>query len=568
VDLREPEVLGVNEAVKWLHVTLLVPVLLMAAGLAGCGHTHQTGADIGSVRTVRCPTAFGVEGAHVKTPARTVAVRNSMSVDSQLRYYVGGIPVLAPAGWRCKSLVSVDGGASITVKPATRARGRSSAGVTVDEVSACQGCMAELVCPYFPHAEQQLGYSMPCPGRRPAEYVARHVGRNVVSFTSARGPNMMLGLVVFLPPADRRSDSASEISCQLPAAKRALCEAVVNTYLADLKKESPAQFVASWPTKTTTHTTTSQSGSSQPGYLAVASNGVLFIQWTRAVDTVTGTLSESYTSPSNSAQLTHESDSFTGVVSGNAVTLKLDSGVDWNGTLSGSSVTLSYTANNGTLSTFTFKQASVAAYNSAVSRLTADATNAASAQAHVRATQQTEQSLNADATAVTSDISDVQNSVGQLGTDLKQVPSDLAQMRDDLASQKKDLDQLIAAGRSGCQDDEYQVADSDKYQVTSSDDYQITSSDAYTINNDRQAVTQAISTLTSDSRDEQTDQAALPGYAPAGLPSASQISRAISSASGSVQAMTNTWNGYLTMVRQLDAASNGYSAQARNTCAT
>lgn len=554
----------------------IVVVTILLAVLAGCGGTGTRSTAPVAVKTVRCPTTFGVAGEKVKAPPSTIATSLTADVAGQLRFYVGGITVLAPARWSCTSSVGADGSAGITVHPPGEDSSSPSAAVSVRQVPACQGCMADLVCPFFPNAEAQLGYSASCPGSKPQGELVHRVGRNVVSFTDpagtngdglgSGGANSSRGLVIFLPPSHKRQDSAAEISCTLPAAKRHLCGAILNDYLARAKKQSPDQFAAAWPAPPTTATPSSP-GSTQPGFLAYASNGALFIQWTRTGDTVTGTLSESYTEPSNPAQVTSESHSFTGVISGSSITLTLDSGNNWNGTLSSSALTLSYTASDGTLRTFTFNQATVSDYNNAVAAVTAQGHAAANAQAQAQATQQAQQDLDQDATALATDMTTLESAVEQLRADVRQVPADLAQMRADLAAQKKDLNHLLVAPASGCQNGaDYQVASTDNYQVTSTDDYQITSTDAYSISNDQEAITQAIATLRSDSQKERAAQASLPSYTPSGLPSRSQINRAATSASAAARAAKTTWNGYLTTVKQLDTTSNGYAAQASRAC--
>ena len=50
-------------------------------------------------------------------------------------------------------------------------------------------------------------------------------------------------------------------------------------------------------------------------------------------DSVRGTLSETYTNPSNPTTPQAESHSFTGIVSGFSITITLDTGDNWNGTL-------------------------------------------------------------------------------------------------------------------------------------------------------------------------------------------------------------------------------------------
>lgn len=561
---------------KWRPAARIIVATVLLAVLAGCGGTGARSTAPVTVKTVRCPTTFGVAGERVKAPPSAIVTSLTADVADQLRFYVGGVTVLAPVGWSCTSSVGADGSAGITVHPRGEDSSSPSAAVSVNQVPACQGCIADLVCPFFPNAEAQLGYSEPCPGSKPQGELIHRIGRNVVSLTDSAGVkgnalgsggvNPARGLVIFLPPSHKRQDSAAEISCTLPAAKRHLCDAILDDYLARAKKQSPGQFAAAWPAPPT-RTSPPSPGSTQPGFLAYASNGVLFIQWTRTSDTVTGTLSESYTEQSNPAQVTNASHSFTGVISGSSITLTLDSGDNWNGTLTSSALTLSSTASDGTVSTFTFNTATVADYNNAVAAVAARGNATAGAQAQAQATQQAQQDLNQDTTTLATDISTLQSAVTQLNTDLSQVPTDLAQMRADLAAQKEDLRHLLAAPASGCQDGaDYQVASTDNYQVTSTDDYQITSTDDYSITNDQQAVGQAIAALMADSQKERAAQASFPGYTPSGLPSRSEINQTITSASAAAKAVKATWNGYVATVKQLDATSNGYAAQANRAC--
>src|SRR6516225_8332629 len=74
-----------------------------------------------------------------------------------------------------------------------------------------------------------------------------------------------------------------------------------------------------------------------PGYLAHASNGLLFLQWTRAGESVTGSIAASYVDPSDPTKVVNDSTSFTGTVSGESVTLNVvpstSFAATWNGTL-------------------------------------------------------------------------------------------------------------------------------------------------------------------------------------------------------------------------------------------
>ena len=440
--------------------------------------------------------------------------------------------------------------------------------------------MADLACPFFANAEAQLGYdNIPCSGSVPASEGIKRPSRNVVEFFDpphVKGNGLgsgdaytARGTVIFLPSTAKFSDSATMIACTLPAAIAADCTSIIDQYVDAVKRESGPQFTAVWPKITTPTTTTPppSAADSQPGYLAYASNGVLFIQWTRVGNNVTGTLSESYSDPTNAAEVNHESDTFKGVISGSSVTLTLDDNTNWNGTLTGDGVTLSYTASDGTLHTFPFAKGTVAEYNTAVQGVTAQGNAAQQAQAQQQATTSAEQQLTADASTLSTDISTLQTASSQLTTDLGKVPTDLAQMRTDLTAQKSDLAHLLATRAATCANDNgYQVASADTYQVSSADDYQVTSADAYNVNNDFEAITTAISTLRSDAQKQASDQGTLPRYFATGLPTSSAIQAAISTATSAASVGKSKWAADLATVKQLDAISNGYASQANKAC--
>lgn len=111
------------------------------------------------------------------------------------------------------------------------------------------------------------------------------------------------------------------------------------------------------------------------GFLATASNGVVFLQWTRAGDALTGSGTTAYTPAGDPTTLKTETAAFTGVVSGSSVTLSYPEGLGlsrtWTGAFQGSSLVLSYAAADGSLSTLTFQPATVAGYNQAFATLRA-----------------------------------------------------------------------------------------------------------------------------------------------------------------------------------------------------
>jgi hypothetical protein len=130
---------------------------------------------------------------------------------------------------------------------------------------------------------------------------------------------------------------------------------------------------------------------SQPGFLARASNGALFLQWTRSGDSVIGSVVEAYFKPPGATQMSHLYKAFTGVVSGSSVALKmsvgaLDTPETWNGTLSGSDLTLSLPNQDGTLSTQYFHASTIGDYTSEVANLQVSAEQAQQQLASASAT--------------------------------------------------------------------------------------------------------------------------------------------------------------------------------------
>lgn len=213
---------------------------------------HQT--TQAAVRTVRCPTTFGADGQSVPTPPASMVASLDAIAAEKMRFYVGGLTVLAPAGWSCTSQVGADGSAAITVHP----QGTRTQGVSATDMSACAGCIAYLACPFFPNASIDLGF--PCPDSVPPRETTRRVEPHVVSFLDppgvkgnglySGGTNPARGLVIYLPPS-ARGPAADEVLCTLPQGQQRLCDAILTNYLASYKKHYP------WPRTRTSADTAS-----------------------------------------------------------------------------------------------------------------------------------------------------------------------------------------------------------------------------------------------------------------------------------------------------------------------
>jgi hypothetical protein len=311
------------------------------------------------------------------------------------------------------------------------------------------------------------------------------------------------------------------------------------------------------------------STSSQHGFLATASNGALFIQWTRIGNTVKGTLSEAYTSLADPTQAQSESHSFTGVISGSSITLTLDSGTNWNGTLDGSSVTLSYANSDGSLATFDFRRGSVADYNAAVAQVQGSAGQAQTQQTHDQAVSQARQTIDSDVSAVNSDLQDLDGYLASAKADLAAVPKDLSQESADLATTKTDLARTLRLSSYDLCTQAY-TTQSDAYTVQS-DVYTI-NSDGYTLGTDSggggdlNSAVSAISSLRSDVAKLTSDRSSLPSYQPQGAPTASEVSSAIASAQNTIAQIRRTFSGYVARAKQMLQTANAYAAQAQAAC--
>src|SRR4051812_45034985 len=72
------------------------------------------------------------------------------------------------------------------------------------------------------------------------------------------------------------------------------------------------------------------------GYVGRASNAVEYVSWTRSGNTLTGQLTEARTADDSDGTVTPQRMSFTGTVSGPAVSLRLEQGLGTSSTLTGS----------------------------------------------------------------------------------------------------------------------------------------------------------------------------------------------------------------------------------------
>jgi hypothetical protein len=132
----------------------------------------------------------------------------------------------------------------------------------------------------------------------------------------------------------------------------------------------------------TSKTTSSPTGSASSGngaeetngpaaFVGHATNGVMFIQWTRSGDSVTGSLQEAITKRPSGSGLSSNEAAFTGVIHGNGVTLNTTGAESkaFVGELKGDGFALTVPGQNSRLITINFEPGEVASYNAATKEL-------------------------------------------------------------------------------------------------------------------------------------------------------------------------------------------------------
>ena len=94
----------------------------------------------------------------------------------------------------------------------------------------------------------------------------------------------------------------------------------------------------------------------------------------------------------------------------------------------------------------------------------------------------------------------------------------------------------------------------------------VTVTDDNAVSQDLDAISSAVSALRSDATQAGSDQASLPTYVPAGLPTPTEIRAAMSSGSSSAASARAKTKVYLATMKQLDLKSDVYAKLADDTC--
>jgi len=204
-----------------------------------------------------CPSSYGAQQTPTSRIPSTIAVSVPASEAARLAFYSDSTrsvdPVLAPVGWDCSVSIGADGSTIVSVFPSGQPDPNVSGGtlpaatqgVIAYSPSVCQGCVADLVCPVFSDAENQLGYSgQSCDSEPPAEQVTFLAGSSnsdygTVDLTDppgVQGTVQMSGgdyeAIGVIRYSDQQNEGhAAAESCVVQQDESALCATITNDFL-------------------------------------------------------------------------------------------------------------------------------------------------------------------------------------------------------------------------------------------------------------------------------------------------------------------------------------------------
>lgn len=314
--------------------------------------------------------------------------------------------------------------------------------------------------------------------------------------------------------------------------------------------------------------TVHRSGGTPNEWLSSGTDYVVFIDWTRVANNVTGNLS---VAGAASSQFAARTLAVTGTISGGSITLTFPTGLGGitsaTGELTAASLTLNLPNDDGTIDAYKFTPGTIDAYNAAVQGLqsgasaTAQAQIEASASAAQLASQQaataaTDNTIAKAAAALIDADAALEKDPAAAQNDAQSLPTVRATEQRDLATTAAAQKAVVAEaakfpdGNNGqvCSD-AYQVT-SDAYQVTS-DDYQVTSAE-YTINADLDTIRSDQAAVTQTAQDYKNAQS----YDPAFLPNTAPPSDAALAADQAAATKV------ITQVTAAETAASAASAQA------
>lgn len=229
-------------------------IALFAVVIAGCGSsdtkTEQdtskiaaaTSAGTGQFATLptrKCRTEEGLEQPAVPLDSKTTLPVSAAGLDGLAAFANSiGTVLIGPADWKCSSTVYVDGGVRIGLSPSGSDPFDEGAntGITYNEVSSCQGCIAAEICAILPNAPvvlQYAGYGTGCDRKKPLQETLTPIGDLSVMFNDppgitgqgypSGGELPSLGMLTY--STDR---GVQQVTCTVPQDLRLSCPSIVS----------------------------------------------------------------------------------------------------------------------------------------------------------------------------------------------------------------------------------------------------------------------------------------------------------------------------------------------------
>jgi len=320
----------------------------------------------------------------------------------------------------------------------------------------------------------------------------------------------------------------------------------------------------------TTTTLAPTDATALPGYLAVPTNQVAFIEFTRAGNQISGTVQFAYLS-SNGSQMETNSGPIDGRISGSSVTISDENNVitssgSVSGEFDGSQLVLAFPQQNGQLAQVVFSPASVSDYNKAAAALQDQAEQTAASQQAAATQQAAENKVNADASAVEQDLSNLPSDQLSLSQDVSSLKGDLQTEGSDLKTTQKDDANVEVEAKQYPGGNDGQVC----YDASNvAYDASTVSYDSSSVSYDLTAIQDDISTVQGDTfqlQDDfgslQSDEDAIPSYTPTGLPYAKGVSAAVNNAQASIAQAVSSANQFIVQANGDVAAAYRYAAEA------
>jgi hypothetical protein len=198
------------------------------------------GGTASKLKTKNCPTQAAFSGGRVRPPA-SVSVSSPRSAGPLVAYAASNGTLLpAPPKWECTASVGVDGSETIGAGPAGSVQGgnfphlrQGGPSVQATLVPACEGCIASLICSFFPQAGVVKVYESfdPCEDR-PRGELRHRISRSAVLFVDPPGA---AGSGTALPTIGvttyKRATGARQLNCTLPASEVNTCGAAIVAFI-------------------------------------------------------------------------------------------------------------------------------------------------------------------------------------------------------------------------------------------------------------------------------------------------------------------------------------------------